>query len=100
LAFLDREGETTARLQYARHLAHQGLLVGEGQHRLQQEYDLEATVGQWRNASLLEAAGEIPGQLPGGGQCAGAAVDAQVVAARLPRDHPARARSSAAQVEH
>jgi hypothetical protein len=50
--------------------------------------------------SLLEAAGEIPGQLLGGGQCAGGVIDTQVVASRLRRDHPAGAGHPAAQVEH
>jgi hypothetical protein len=99
-AFLDRESETPAWLQHARHLTHQGILVGEGQHRLQQEYHLEAALGQRREVSLLEAAGKIPGQLPGGGQCAGGVIDAQVVASRLRRDHPAGAGHPAAQVEH
>ncbi len=49
---------------------------------------------------MLEAAGEIPGQLLGGGQCAGGVIDAQVAAARLRRYHPAGAGQSAAQVEH
>ena len=30
--------------------------------------------------SALEAAGKLPGQLPGGGQCAGGAIDTQVAA--------------------
>ena len=50
--------------------------------------------------SLLEAAGKLPGQLPGGGQCAGRLIDTQVVASRLRRDHPAGAGHPAAQVEH
>ena len=74
-AFLDRESETPARLQHARHLTHQGILVGEGQHRLQQEYHLEAALGQRREVSLLEAAGKVAGQLPSGGQRAGGVID-------------------------
>src|SRR5215472_10194828 len=99
-AFLDRESETPARLQHALHLTHQGLLVGEGQHRLQQEYHLEATLGQRREVSLLEAAGEIPGQLLGGAQRAGGVIDTQVAASQLRCDHPAGAGHPAAQVEH
>ena len=49
---------------------------------------------------MLEAAGKLPGQLPGGGQCAGGVIDTQVVAPRLRRDHPAGAGHPAAQVEH
>ena len=99
-AFLDRESEPPARLQRARNLLHQGLLVGEGQHRLQQEHHLEAAPGQRRDMSLLEAAGKLASQLAGGGQCAGGLIDTQVAAARLRRDHPAGAGHPAAQVEH
>src|SRR6202021_922269 len=69
-------------------------------HRLQQEYDLEAALGQRREVSLLEAAGKLPGQLPGGGQCAGGVIDTQVAASRLRRDHPAGTGHPAAQLEH
>jgi hypothetical protein len=49
---------------------------------------------------LLEAAGQIPGQLLAGGQCAGGVIDTQVAASRLRRDHPAGTGHPAAQVEH
>jgi hypothetical protein len=74
------KAKTPAGLQHARHLSRQGLLVGEGQHRLQQEYHLEAPLRQGWEVRLLEAAGKGCGQLPGGGQCAGGMIDTQVVA--------------------
>ena len=57
------------------HLTRQGVLVREGQHRLQQEYHLEGALGQRREVSLLKAAGKLPCQLLGGGQCAGGVID-------------------------
>ena len=49
---------------------------------------------------MLEAAGKVPGQLPGGGQGAGGVIDTQVAASRLRGDHPAGAGHPAAQIEH
>src|SRR5260370_7044553 len=89
LAFPDRESETPARFQHARHLTDQCLLVGEGQHRLQQEYHLEAALGQRRGGGLLEAAGGIPPPPVGGGPRAGAVIDTPVVASPPPPPPPA-----------
>ena len=55
---------------------------------------------QRRDASLLEPAWQVPGQLPRRGHRPSAAIHTQVPAARLRRDQPTRARHPAAQVQH
>ena len=81
-------------------LVHQGLLVGKGEHRLEQKHDVERAGRERRDLRDLEAAGKVAGARAGDADRARARVDSDVAAAELPRDEPTRSGDSAAQVEH
>ena len=57
-ALLQREREPTAGGERAGDSLHQRLLVGKGEHRLEQEHDVERAGRERRDVRDLEAAGE------------------------------------------
>ena len=94
------EAKASARYQYASDVFQQCPLVGERQHRFQEEHNLESPVGQRRDVHLLEVARQVAGQFSSDAQSAGRVVDARVTAARVRRDQPAGAGDPATQIEH
>ena len=94
------EAKASARYQYASDVFQQCPLVGERQHRFQEEHNLESPVGQRRDVHLLEVARQVAGQFSSDAQSAGGVVDARVTAARVRRDQPAGAGDPATQIEH
>ena len=99
-ALLQREGEATADGERAGDPLHQRLLVGKGEHRLEQKHDVERAGRERRDLRDLEAAGKAAGARAGDADRARARVDSDVAAAELPREEPARPGDAAAQVEH
>ena len=97
---LEREGEAAARPERAGNPADQRVLVLHGEHRLEQEHDVEGAVRERRDAPDLEAAGEVARALAGEGDGALAEVHAQVVAAELPCEEASGPADAAAQVQH
>ena len=96
---LQREGEPPAGPQRPGNLLEQRLLVGKGEHGLEQEHDVERAGRNRRNSRHLEAAGKIAGPLTRDLDGAGARVHAQIRAAELSRDEPTGPGNSAAQVQ-
>ena len=99
-ALLEREREPSAGGRARTISSQQRLLVAEREHRLEQEHHVEGARRQRRNLRDLEAAGQVARALARDGDGACACVHAEVVAAELPRQEPAGAADSAAEVEH
>jgi hypothetical protein len=99
-AGLEREGEPSAHCQRASDLPDQRPLVREGEHRLEQQNDVERARRKRRHPCHLEAAVQPV--------CAGArdvdraraGVDSQVAAAERARDEASGSRHAAADVQH
>ena len=78
----------------------QRVLVLDGEHRLEQEHDVERAARQRRRVRDREAAGQVARLLAGDRDGARAEVHAQVGAAQLPREEPPGPGDAAPQVEH
>jgi hypothetical protein len=81
-------------------LAQQRVLVLEGEHRLEQEHDVEGAGWEGRDLRDREAARQVARALAGDGDGARAGVHAQVDAAQLPREETPGPGDAAAQVQH
>ena len=99
-ALLDGEGEPPAGRERARYLLEQRLLVGKGEHRLEQEHCVERAGRDRGDARDLEAARKVAGALACDLDGAGAVVHPEVGATQFLGDEPSRPRDAAAQVEH
>jgi len=78
----------------------QRFLVSKGEHRLEQEHDVEpATRNRW-NPRHFEAARKIAGSLARDGDCIGARIHAQIGTPQLSRDEPSGPGNPAAEVKH
>ena len=78
----------------------QRLLVGKGEHRLEQEHHVERAGRDRGDPRDLEATGKAAGALARDLDGAGAGVHPQIGAAQLPGDEPPGPGDAAAQVEH
>lgn len=99
-ARLDGAGEPPAGRECAEDLPQQGLLLGKGKHRLEQEHHVERARGDRGNPGHLEATGEVAGTPAGDLDGVGAVVDPEVVAAHLPGDEAPGTADAAAQIQH
>src|SRR5262249_28650214 len=100
LALLERECEPPAHGKHTGDRLQQRLLVAEGEHRLEQQHDLEPARRKRRHLPDLEAAGEAAGAFCSDRDGARARVHAEVDAAELARDEPTGSGDAATQVEN
>ena len=78
----------------------QRLLVGKGEHGLEQEHHVERAGRDRRDPRDLEATGKVAGALTCDVDGAGAGVHPQIGATQLPSDEPSGPGNAAAEVEH
>src|SRR5690606_194594 len=78
----------------------QGPLVAEGEHRLQQQHDVEGASWKVRDLTDLVAAAQVPNQATRGLHGRGAGIDTDELAPEPPSDQASGASRATTQVEH
>jgi hypothetical protein len=99
-ALFECEREASARRERTRDCFHQRLLVTEGEHRLEQQHDIERARGERWDLRDHEPASKAGGALTRDGDGACTCVYANVAAAELASQEPSGAGDSATQVEY